>query len=113
MAHAPGLVQLRAHTRAPRHQAIPSANDALNDCGAILEDLHDFSNRMTTYRFEVALEELPRLRRRLLDAGFSFEKDPERERAPEPDDEGFVRATLQLSFPDEDGNRRNPNPDRG
>jgi len=115
MTAVAGLVQLRGHTRAPRHQAVPAANDALNDCGVILEDMQEFSNRMTTYRFEIAADEVVPLGRALVEAGFVLEgEDPAEAIAGLPTDEdGFVRATLQLTFPEEDGDRKNPNPDLG
>lgn len=111
----PGLLQLRAHTRALRHEVIPATNDVLNACGVILEDMHEYSNRMTTYRFEIARSELGALHRGLLEAGLVFEdQDPLAAAADlRADDDGFIRATLQLTLPAEDGNRRNPNPDMG
>ncbi len=110
-----GLVQLRGHTRAPRHEAIPAANDALTDAGIILEDMQEFSNRMTTYRFEIAADEVVPLGRALVEAGFVLEgEDPAVliEGLP-TDEDGFVRGTLQLTFPAEDGDRKNANPDMG
>ena len=116
MSTARGLVQLRASTTAPRHEAIPAANTAMNDCGILLEDFQEFSNRMITYRFEIDQEQVSVLRERLVAAKFVLEDVPEQDRNDEavaPDDDGFVRATLQLNFPNEDGDRRNPNPDLG
>lgn len=115
MTSASGMIQLSGHTSVSRHQAIPAANDALNESGVILEDVHDYSNRMTTYRFEIALADVAGLIAALTAAGFVLDDDqPARVMAGvEPDAEGFVRATLQLTLPGEDGNRRNPNPDLG
>lgn len=111
----PGLLQLCAHTRAPRHEVIPATNDVLNACGVILEDLHEYSNRMMTYRFEIARAELAGLYRGLVEAALAFDDEEPLAAADalKTDADGFLRATLQLSFPAEDGERRNPNPDMG
>ncbi|MEM7153891.1 MAG: hypothetical protein AAF799_13665 [Myxococcota bacterium] len=116
MTTARGIVQLRVRTNAPRHEAIPAITEAMTESGILLEDFQEFSNTMITYRFEIDQAEVPVLRERLVAADFVLEDVPEDDRDDEavsPDDDGFVRATLQLTFPNEDGDRRNPNPDLG
>ena len=112
MPSTPRSLQLSGHTTVPRYKAIPAANDALNEAGIILEDMHEYSNRMTTYSFEIAKAEVVGLTQALTDAGFVLEGDTTNNKL-ETDAEGFMRATLQLTFPAEDGERHNPNPDRG
>ncbi len=72
---------------------------------------------MTTYRFEMAHDQLAAFGRALVAAGIALDGwDPETIEAtarPRADSEGFVLATLSLSLPHEDGDRHNPNPDRG
>lgn len=104
---------LSAHTHGPRHRAVSAVTLALDECGVILQDMHEYSNRMITYQFEIDLEEVPRLRQRLLDAELVLEEPGADVPAPRPDADGFIRATLRLTFPGEDGNKRNPNPDMG
>jgi hypothetical protein len=60
MAPRSGIIHLCGHTTAPRHEAVIAANDALNECGVILENLSEYSNRMTTYSFEIATPEVAR-----------------------------------------------------
>lgn len=115
MGATAGMIQLQGHTHAPRHQAVPAANDALTACGVILEDLREYSNRMITYRFEIDRDQVAPLAERLLEAAFVLDgDDPAGIAAGVPtDDDGFIRATLQLTFPNEDGDRSVPNPDLG
>ncbi|MCH9683276.1 MAG: hypothetical protein K0V04_17710 [Deltaproteobacteria bacterium] len=113
MALVPSLVQFRAHSLAPRHEALVGANDALTECGVLLEDMQEFSNRMITYRFEIARDQLSRLRERLVALGFTIEGPPPNDAELTTDADDFVRGTLQLTLPNEDGDRRNPNPDLG
>lgn len=110
------MLQIRGHTSAPRAEAYASATDALNACGVVLDGMYEYSNRMTTYVFEIAQEEVANLCDRLLRAKFVLDGDGEpaqKALAVQTDDEGFIRATLQLTFSSEDGNLRNPNPDLG
>ena len=118
MPATPGLVQLHGHTQRPRHEAIPLVTDALTHCGVLLEDLHEYSNRVITYRFEIDRDQVGVLAAKVIEAGFTLEDGDastitESAATVTTDADGFVRATLQLTFPAEDGERRNPNPDRG
>lgn len=107
-----GVVRLVVHTRVPRQDGLAAITAAFDACGVILGHVQEYSNRMTTYAFEVDEGEVEPLRERLRAAGFVLdaEGDAGEVRANE---DGFVRATLQATFPGEDGNRRVPNPDRG
>lgn len=109
------VLQLRGHTHKPRGLSIVAINDVLTSAGVILEDMHDYSNRMTTYRFELDRQEVEAMLEGLTAAEIILDDDASMETAAkvEGDSEGFIRATLQVTFPNEDGNRRNPNPDMG
>lgn len=107
-----GAVRIVAHTWVPRQEAMAAITAALDACGAILGSFQEYSNRMATYAFELDEGEVEALRERLRAAGLVIDpaEDASEVRA---NDDGFVRATLQVTFPGEDGNRRVPNPDRG
>ena len=111
----PDRLQLRGLTHAPRRESYPAANSALTDRGVLLEDMHEYSNRMTTYRFEIDRDEVEALCEALTGAGFELERDdyPALAAGLQADAEGFLPATLQLTFASEDGDHRNENPDRG
>ena len=112
MPGARGVVRIVGHTRVPRHEGVAAITAALDACGAILGSFQEFSNRMVTYAFELDEGAVEELRERLRAAGLVLDP-PEAGAEVRPNDDGFVRATLQVTFPGEDGNRRVPNPDRG
>lgn len=113
MAGARGVVRLVAHTCVPRLEAVAAITEALDACGVILGHVQEYSNRMATYAFEIEEGEVAPLRRRLRAAGFVLDPPEAAEGQVRANEEGFVRATLAVTFPGEDGNRRVSNPDRG
>ncbi len=86
--------------------------ECLGETSAIIDDVVEYSNRMSTYRFELDAADLVGLETQLGRAGISLEtRDPA---APlDTDDEGYLFVTLAVVFPDEDGNQKVPNPDLG
>lgn len=110
-----GLLKIQGHTHSPRHLVLSAATDALNDAGVMLEDIQQFSNRMTLYRFELDPAELAALVSRLETSGVVLDGTRPAEAIADidRDDDGWVRAALQITFPSEDGDQRNPNPDLG
>jgi hypothetical protein len=113
MAGGRGTVRLVAHTRVPWLAGLSAITAAFDACGVILGHVQEYSNRMATYAFEIEEGEVEALRGRLRAAGFVLDPPDAGEVEVRPNDDGFVRATLQVTFPGEDGNRRVPNPDRG
>lgn len=108
------MLKLRMHTHQPRALAIAAITEALGECGTILQDMHEYSNRMTTYRFEIETTEVDGFVDRLQAAELRADSDSDDpKKLPAPDDDGFIVATLQVTFPAEDGNKRVPNPDLG
>lgn len=107
------MLKLVGLTHAPRHEAVVATNDVLVACGAIVEDVQEYSNTVTTYAFEVDRDEVPVLVKALLEAAIALEGHEVDLTTLPADNEGFMRATLQITFASEDGNRRNPNPDMG
>ncbi|MGH1344850.1 MAG: hypothetical protein ACRBN8_25035 [Nannocystales bacterium] len=105
-------VPLVAHTHKPRALAISAIVECLGETSAIIDDLTEYSNRMSTYRFELDANDLAGLESHLGLSGISLEaRDPA---GPmDTDDEGYLFVTLAVTFPDEDGNRKVPNPDLG
>lgn len=108
-----GVVRLVAHTRVPRLEGMAAITAAFDACGVILGHVQEYSNRMTTYAFEVDEGEVEPLRERLRAAGIVLDADADAAGEVRANEDGFVRATLQATFLGEDGNRRVPNPDRG
>ena len=113
MPGARGVVRIVAHTWAPRLEGLAAITAALDACGVILGSFQEFSNRMTTYAFEIDEAAVEELRERLRAAGLVLDEGAGGADEVRPNEDGFVRATLQVTFPGEDGNRRVPNPDRG
>lgn len=113
MPGARGVVRIVGHTRVPRLAAVAAITDALNACGAILGHVQEYSNRMATYAFELDEGEVEPLRARLRAAGLVLDAPQVEAGQVRANEDGFVRATLAVTFPGEDGNRRVPNPDRG
>lgn len=102
-----------AFTRLPRLEGLAAIVEAFDACGVILAHAQEYSNRMMTYAFELEEVAVQPLRERLRAASFVVDEPDAGEAEVRANDDGFVRATLQVTFPGEDGNRRVPNPDRG
>ena len=105
-------VPLRGHTHRPRAEATWAIVTCLGETSAIIDEVLAYSNRMSTYRFDLDATELLGLEAQLRQAGVVLEA-----RAPalplDVDDEGYLLVTLAVVFPREDGNLEIPNPDLG
>ncbi|MBV1859126.1 MAG: hypothetical protein KUG77_12000 [Nannocystaceae bacterium] len=105
-------VALQGHIHQPRALAVAAIVECLGKTSAIIDDVVEYSNTMSTYRLELDANDLSGLETLLRDAGISLEaRDPA---GPlDTDDEGYVLVTLAVVFPGEDDNRKVPNPDLG
>lgn len=100
---------MKGHTHQHRALAISAVVECLGETSAILDNVLEFSNRMSTYWFDLDADDLVGLEARLRECGISLEaRDPE---APlDTDDEGYLLVSLAVVFPDEDGDHKVPNP---
>ena len=106
------IVSLSGHTRQERNDAVAALTKTLGETSAIIEDVAEYSNRMSVFRFELDARELDDLELQLQALGIKLEpRDPQM--PLDTDAEGYLMVTLAVVFPGEDGNRRVPNPDMG
>jgi len=113
MQRAPQRLALVGHTHNPRHKVISDVTDALLALSVFVDDVKEFSNRQTTYAFEIDGVDVPTLLEKVVAAGIMLHDPPDPDAELPTDDEGYVAVTLAVSFPDEDGNKKIPNPDMG
>ncbi|MDF1561407.1 MAG: hypothetical protein P1V51_00085 [Deltaproteobacteria bacterium] len=90
------MKRLEGATRVERTRAIRLVEEALQDCGAYIEDFQLFSNIALALRFdELPLERLGELIARLGEEGIRIHELPGSAPAPA---EGRTRGSLHLTF---------------
>ncbi|MBO3759202.1 hypothetical protein [Ciceribacter sp. L1K22] len=88
------ILMLTAATRRERNDATSFVFDAINACGGWIEDVHMYSNKMTTVRLALPGTAIEDLIGSLIDGGIAVDP-PE---APASSDDRERRVTLQLTF---------------
>lgn len=115
MLDVPASLFLEGRTLRPRHEAIPLVTDALTRCGVLLEDFREHPEQVMAYHFEIEREQVVVLAALVIEAGFTLEGDDPAEASAtiEADDDGFVRATLRLTFStaEDHGDDASPTPE--
>ena len=100
---------LQAVARGPRDQAIDLGRDAVHRCRGDILDFKMFSNLSLAMIVELRGGAVPALADALAALGWPVELDPEREQLAQRAGD-LLQGTVQVTFPDGDGELRIPMP---